>query len=185
MLTLRDHGRILELREQGSTYAQIGTQFGVTRQRIQQLLARYGGEGCVCVECGAVTDRRNRLCDIHRAEHEEHTKAKARERARESHRTADIRRERKESGLCASCGKAAPRPGRTECEACSVRGNANSARSYHRRVQDGRCPYCGGERDNRRWKLCTACREKARNYNREHALELARNELERTRRDRA
>ena len=55
--------------------------------------------------------------------------------------------ERKAKGLCVTCGKVPPEPGRTRCEPCAAkRRPADRARHHKRtaeRVARGMCPKCG------------------------------------------
>ena len=54
---------------------------------------------------------------------------------------------RRAKGLCVTCGKCPPTPGRTRCEPCAEKQRAADLERYHRRTAErvaaGMCPRCG------------------------------------------
>ena len=54
---------------------------------------------------------------------------------------------RREKGLCVTCGKQQPTPGRTRCEPCAAKKRPGDRARHHRRTAErvaaGMCPRCG------------------------------------------
>ncbi len=54
---------------------------------------------------------------------------------------------RREKGLCVTCGKQPPTPGRTRCEPCAAKRRPGDRARHHRRTAErvaaGMCPRCG------------------------------------------
>ena len=103
--------------------------------------------------------------------HRDSERRRAYERERHRRRTA----ERREMGLCPKCGRRAPAPGRSLCEACLERSRAAERARYERArlegaAYGGRCPESrrrmARERNRRRRRerteagLCTTCGER-------------------------
>lgn len=92
--------------------------------------------------------------------------------------------ERKQNGLCVSCGKSdeLTQSGHSYCFDClermanyrqeSWRRNLEKNRQYHRsrykeRKENGLCPHCGKQIDNPKYILCSRCRSintRSKNY---------------------
>lgn len=119
------------------------------------------------VKCAACIEKAGEASRKCRAKEENRIKynQKARERKKE------LIEERKEKGLCPSCGKP-PKGDYIYCERCRRKKNeARRAKSYRRpgehfreRIERGVCMYCGGVIVPG-YKLCKECLEKRRNTN--------------------
>ena len=85
---------------------------------------------------------------------------RASERAR-WHRRAG---ERQAKGLCLSCGKHPPAPGRTRCEPCALQRREADKERHRRRTADrlarGLCPRCGRTEPEPGLALCSSCNQK-------------------------
>ena len=77
------------------------------------------------------------------------------------HRRSEARRE---SGLCQSCGLAAPAPNRTRCEPCLEKRRIADRERHHKRTADrlarGMCPRCGKREPAPERSTCASCAEK-------------------------
>ena len=82
------------------------------------------------------------------------------ERAR-WHRRAE---ERREKGMCLSCGKRRPAPDRTRCEPCALKRREADRERFRRRTADrvarGLCPRCGKAEPVPGLALCETCNGK-------------------------
>ena len=107
-------------------------------------------------------------------------------RRQDRERKRALRASRRAAGVCADCGGALPAAGGGfRCPACLVKAARQVAgwRRCHR--ERGRCPRCGEQYFDRRWKQCGECRakvaarERARLARlREGAAALAKREME-------
>ncbi len=89
-----------------------------------------------------------------------------------------LRSKRLRHGLCPSCGGV--RDGDLLlCRSCLAKSNARvrrwyhgnpdslvkskdkARRCYHERVGEGKCPSCGHDIDDLKWKRCSACRQRS------------------------
>lgn len=79
-------------------------------------------------------------------------------------RIAQKRLDRIAAGLCASCGKAPPVTGRTQCQPCRGSQRERSKTFYLERMKKGECQYCGGHLEEGRYGLafCLACNARIR-----------------------
>ena len=97
-------------------------------------------------------------------------------RARDLERWHRRAAERKSSGTCTSCGKAAPAPGRTRCEPCLEKRRAADRRRHHRRTADrlarGMCPRCGKRPPAPERSTCAPCSAKDNRASRERDARL-------------
>ena len=89
--------------------------------------------------------------------------AKAR-RARDLERWHRRSETRRESGLCQSCGRAEPAPGRTRCEPCLEKRRIADRERHHKRtaarIAAGMCPRCGKREPAPNRSTCAPCMEK-------------------------
>ena len=85
---------------------------------------------------------------------------RARDRERYHRQTA----ERRDKGLCLTCGHRPPVPGRTRCEPCAAKKRPGDRARYHRqateRVAHGLCPKCGHRPPAPERSQCAPCLEK-------------------------
>ena len=85
---------------------------------------------------------------------------RARDRERYHRQTA----ERREKGLCLTCGHRPPVPGRTRCEPCAAKKRPSDRDRYRRqsaeRVARGLCPKCGHRPPAPERSQCAPCLEK-------------------------
>ena len=88
---------MVALRRTGATYQRIASAYGVTRERVRQLLASVGEAGRVCADCGARISSPRGRCDSCQAAHEVVHALRVREAVAEYARS---RRHR-----CGRCGR--------------------------------------------------------------------------------
>ena len=71
---------------------------------------------------------------------------------------------RRAKGLCVTCGKCPPTPGRTRCEPCAAKKRPGDRARHHRRsaerVAAGMCPRCGERPPAPERSQCEPCLEK-------------------------
>ena len=71
---------------------------------------------------------------------------------------------RRAKGLCVTCGKCPPTPGRTRCEPCAAKKRPGDRARHHRitaeRVAQGLCPKCGKRPPAPERSQCEPCLEK-------------------------
>ncbi len=71
---------------------------------------------------------------------------------------------RRAKGLCVTCGKQRPTPGRTRCEPCAAKKRPGDRARHHRRTADrvaaGMCPRCGERPPAPERSQCEPCLEK-------------------------
>lgn len=65
--------------------------------------------------------------------------------------------EMKANGLCPTCGKINPTPGRSRCPACAERGNANRRENKQYLKRIGICVRCGKNKAEPNKTLCYEC----------------------------
>ena len=72
--------------------------------------------------------------------------------------------ERRAKGLCVTCGKCPPTPGRTRCEPCAAKKRPGDRARHHRRTAErvaaGMCPRCGERPPAPERSQCEPCLEK-------------------------
>ena len=71
---------------------------------------------------------------------------------------------RRAKGLCVTCGKRPPEPGRTRCEPCAAKKRPGDRARHHRRTAErvaaGMCPKCGKQPPAPERSQCEPCLEK-------------------------
>ena len=71
---------------------------------------------------------------------------------------------RRAKGLCVTCGKCPPTPGRTRCEPCAAKKRPGDRARHHRRTAEriaaGMCPRCGERPPAPERSQCEPCLEK-------------------------
>ena len=71
---------------------------------------------------------------------------------------------RRAKGLCVTCGKCPPTPGRTRCEPCAAKKRPGDRARHHRRTAErvaaGMCPKCGERPPAPERSQCEPCLEK-------------------------
>lgn len=73
----------------------------------------------------------------------------------------------KKSSICPRCGKKADRRQRVFCSKCAATQSRRDTARRRRRLAEGKCSSCGGERNGERFLQCLSCRKRNREYQRE------------------
>lgn len=77
--------------------------------------------------------------------------------------TRRIRAERKDQGLCVLCGEPNDNPrDALRCLSCNRKAALIQSEKAKKLEASGRCVKCGKENDQKAYKVCAKCREKAR-----------------------
>lgn len=66
-------------------------------------------------------------------------------------------------GLCPRCGGNYPlEPGFKRCRPCAIKESTERKNRRMRNAANGRCPSCGHQRDDDKYKTCSRCRARSR-----------------------
>jgi predicted amidophosphoribosyltransferase len=148
------------LRNNGATLQEIGDKFGVSRERVRQLLNKHSAGGLRCLDCGKPIHS-GRYC----RKHLELRKAANKQRYSEHSRKAYVDLRAKD--ICVACRNAHADSG-VLCSNCREIARERSRDAYNKkhaeRLSSGLCPKCGGKREDESFILCERCRDIRRTY---------------------